>query len=198
MTLEQSSVHLRTQRLLVERPVRRDGGVALARDVLDRQLVDVTGVQVVRAADAYLAKVPEGWELAGIDIGLRPLARRLLPRRRTCPSPGRVIEWADLRAFVPRFADPALPGPSGPATAAGTAGSGVQLGLPARKLHELRAREVAAIIADLGRRRIPPASFPALAAMTRREHISWTTTRATVIRTIKNSIRYPNCEPAFA
>jgi len=162
VTLEQSSVHLRTQRLLVERPVRRDGDVALARDVLDHQLVDVAGVQVVRAADVYLAKIPEGWELAGIDIGLRALARRFLPRRRTCPSPDRVIDWADLQAFVPRFADPALPGPSGPATAAGTAGSGVQLGLPARELHELRAGEVAAIIADLGRRE--QAQVAALAA----------------------------------
>ena len=31
-----------------------------------------------------------------------------------------------------------------------------------------------------------------------REHISWTTTRATVIRTIKNNVRYPNWEPALA
>ena len=31
-----------------------------------------------------------------------------------------------------------------------------------------------------------------------REHISWTTTSATVMSTIKNSVRYPNCEPALA
>jgi hypothetical protein len=54
-----------------------DGDVALAREVLDRQVVDTSGVQVVRAADAYLVDGPQGWELAGIDVGLRSFGRRL-------------------------------------------------------------------------------------------------------------------------
>jgi hypothetical protein len=53
------------------RPVWGDDvAQALARDVLDRQLVDTSGVQVVRAADAYLLNGPHGWELAGIDVAL--------------------------------------------------------------------------------------------------------------------------------
>ena len=87
------------------RPVWADDDVALARarDVLDRQHVDTSGVQVVRAADAYLLNGPQGWELAGIDVGLLSFGRRLVTRRRACPPPDRVIEWAQLHAFVPRF-----------------------------------------------------------------------------------------------
>ena len=79
VTLEQSEVRLRTDQTVVARPVRREGDVALARDVLDHQLVDVAGVQVVRAADIYLVRVSAGWELGGIDVGQWSLVRRLFP-----------------------------------------------------------------------------------------------------------------------
>jgi hypothetical protein len=148
--LTQAGVRLRSDRQIASRPVRAEGDVALARDVLDRQLVDVAGVQVVRAADVYLLNGPRGWELAGIDVGVRSLTRRLLPRRKTCPAPDRAIDWADLQTFVPRFTDTALPG-KGPAAAAGIVGGGVQLGRPAAQLKKLRATDVAAILAELGR-----------------------------------------------
>ncbi len=153
VAIEQSNVHLRATEILVTKPVRQEGDVALARDVLDHQLVDVKGVQVVRAADVYLRRLSEGWELAGIDVGFLSLARRLFPKRRTCPPPHRAIDWADLQTFVPRVAVGGPPGPLGPATAAGTAGSAIQLGSPAKDLHKLRAKEVAAIISDLGRQK---------------------------------------------
>jgi sporulation protein YlmC with PRC-barrel domain len=54
VTLRQTEVRLRSARLSVSRPVRQPGDVALARDVLDHQRVDIIGVQVVRAADVYL------------------------------------------------------------------------------------------------------------------------------------------------
>jgi sporulation protein YlmC with PRC-barrel domain len=62
--LTQAEVRLRSGRQMVSRPVWREGDVALARDVLDHQLVDIAGVQVVRAADVYLLHGPHGWELA--------------------------------------------------------------------------------------------------------------------------------------
>jgi sporulation protein YlmC with PRC-barrel domain len=151
VTLSQTGVRLRSERHMVSRPVRHEGDVALARDILDHQLVDIAGVQVVRAADVYLLNRPNGWELAGVDVGVRAFARRLLPRRRTCPPPDRAIDWAQLHALVPRFTDTASAWKSGPALAAGTAGSGVQLGGPAAQLKKLRATDVAAILADLGR-----------------------------------------------
>lgn len=77
VTLSQTEVRLRIHARMVWRPVWGDGDVALAREVLDRQVVDTSGVQVVRAADAYLVDGPQGWELAGIDVGLRSFGRRL-------------------------------------------------------------------------------------------------------------------------
>jgi len=150
VTLTQAGIRLRSGREMVSRPVRGGADVEVARDVLDRQLVDVAGVQVVRAADVYLLNGPRGWELAGIDVGVRSFSRRLLPKRRLCPPPDRAIDWADLQMFVPRFADTALPG-KGPAAAAGIVGGGVQLGRPAAQLKKLRATDVAAILAELGR-----------------------------------------------
>jgi len=58
VVLSQTGVGLRSDRQVVTRAVRAEGDVALARDVLDRQLVDTAGVQVVRAADVYLLNGP--------------------------------------------------------------------------------------------------------------------------------------------
>jgi sporulation protein YlmC with PRC-barrel domain len=151
VTLSQTEVRLRSDAQVVSRPVRGDGDVALARDVLDRQLVDTSGVQVVRAADAYLLNGPQGWELAGIDVGVWSFGRRLVTRRRACPPPDRVIDWAQLQAFVPRFSDTTTAWESGPTTAAGTTGSGLQLGCSAAQLKELRGPEVAALLSGLNR-----------------------------------------------
>ena len=52
---------------------------------------------------------------------------------------------------MPRFADTTTPWESGPAVAAGVAGSGVQLGGSAAQLKKLHAKDVAAILADLPR-----------------------------------------------
>ncbi len=84
-TLSQTEVRMRSDARVQWRPVLGDDDVALARDVLDRQLVDTSGVQVVRAADAYLLNGPQGWELAGIDVGLLSFGRRLVTRRSACP-----------------------------------------------------------------------------------------------------------------
>jgi hypothetical protein len=136
---------------MVWSPIPQQGDVALARDVLDHQLVDVAGVQVVRAADVYLLNGPGGWELAGIDVGLQSFARRLLPKTKVCPPPDRVIDWAQLHAFVARFTDTTSAWTSGPTIAAGMAGSGLQLAGSAAHLKELRAEDVTALVADLSR-----------------------------------------------
>jgi hypothetical protein len=48
VTLHQTEVRLRSAEQTVSRRARQPGDIALARDVLDRQLVDVAGVQVVQ------------------------------------------------------------------------------------------------------------------------------------------------------
>lgn len=150
-TLSQSEIRLRSDARMDWQPVWGDDDVPLAREVLDRQLVDTSGVQVVRAADAYLLHGPQGWELAGIDVGLLSFGRRLFTRRSACPPPDRVIDWAQLHAFVPRFTDTTTAWESAPTAAAGTAGSGLQLGRSAVQLKELRGPEVAALLSDLNR-----------------------------------------------
>jgi MgtE intracellular N domain len=149
--LGQTGVRLRAAKLVVGTPVRAVGDVALARDVLDRQLVDVAGVQVVRAADVYLVNGVNGWELAGVDVGLRALFRRMLPRRWTSATPFRSIDWADLQAFVPRFDETSGVDPSHPAASAGVTGSSIQFASPAADLRRLRAKDVAALLQDLDR-----------------------------------------------
>jgi sporulation protein YlmC with PRC-barrel domain len=151
VVLTQSVVRLRSTRTTASVAARQAGEVALAGDVLDHQLVDVTGVQVVRAADVYLARVRSGWELAGIDVGVWALLRRLWPKRKSCPVPDRALDWGDLQAFVPRFADQTPAGDPAPAAAAGQSGSSVQIAYPAAQLHRLRAREVAGLLSGLDR-----------------------------------------------
>src|SRR5258705_7352131 len=87
------------------RPASGDDDVALARDVLDLQLVDTSGLQVVRAAHAYLFNGPHGWELAGIDVGLLSFCRRLRTPRRGRPRREAAAGW---RPAAPQAVVPAL------------------------------------------------------------------------------------------
>jgi hypothetical protein len=97
----------------------------------------------------YLLNGPQGWELAGIDVGVRSFGRRLFSWPRACPPPDRLIDWAQLQAFVPRFTDTTTAWRSAPTIAAGTTGSGLQLRCAAAQLRELRGPEVAALLSDL-------------------------------------------------
>jgi hypothetical protein len=151
VTLTQTLLRLQSPGVEADMPSHEAGEVALARDVLDHQLVDVTGVNVVRAADVYLAATGSGWELAGVDVGLWALLRRALPKRRTCPPPDRALDWTDLQAFVPRFPDEAPREATGPAGAANLSGSSMQTAVPAAALHRLRATDVAVLLGGLDR-----------------------------------------------
>jgi CBS domain-containing protein len=129
----EADVQLRSARLDLRDFLRRPGEVLLARDVLDHQLVDVEGAQVVRAADLYLARVQGVYRLVGVDVGLRTLARRLGPTRwRSRPTPERVIDWATIEPF------------GGPVAQ-------VQLRSPRSGLHRLRPGELADLLEDLER-----------------------------------------------
>lgn len=148
VALEQAKATLRKAEILVATPVRQEGDIALARDVLDHQLVDVQGVQVRRAADVYFIRFPDGWRLGGVDVGVRAFGRRLIPKARHCPPPSRAIAWADLQTFVARPSDVSPDA----AAAVGTVGSSLQLGTPAKDVRKLKANEVANLLSDLGRR----------------------------------------------
>jgi CBS domain-containing protein len=136
-------VQLRSARLDLRDFERRPGEVMLARDVVDHQLVDVDGVQVIRAADLYLAWVPQPsggtgaqsrlLRLVGADVGAQTLLRRLGPKRwRGRPTPDKVIDWAAIQPFSGEVQN-------------------VRLRSSHDGLHRLRPGELADLLEDLGR-----------------------------------------------
>lgn len=129
-------VQLRSARFDLRDFVRRQGEVMLAKDVLDHQLVDVDGVQVIRAADLYLADVLGTIRLVGVDVSASTLLRRLGPARwRPLPTPERVIDWAAIQPFGEE-------GENLPHVRLRTSHSG---------LHRLRPGELADLLEDLRR-----------------------------------------------
>ncbi len=77
--------------------VRREGEVLLARDVLDKQLIDVDGKRVVRVNDVQIIQTGNDWRVTGADVSLQGLWRRLAPKGFLgTQRPVEVIDWADV------------------------------------------------------------------------------------------------------
>jgi CBS domain-containing protein len=136
-SVTRGGVTLASARLSLLEFARRDGEVLLARDVLDHQLVDVDGVQVIRPADLYLADAPAAGghvlRLVGVDVSAQTLLRRLGPKRwRGVPTPDRVIDWGTIRPF-------------------GSEVSNVPMRASHEDLRRLRPGELADLLEDLGR-----------------------------------------------
>jgi len=86
-----------TSDILDLRPfTRRDGEVLLARDVLDKQLVDVDGKRVVRVNDVQIIEAANEWRVTGADVSFFGLWRRLAPGVMRSGKPVEVIDWADV------------------------------------------------------------------------------------------------------
>jgi len=131
--LTPTEARLRSAKLDLRDFQRRPGEVLLTKDVLDHQLVDVDGVQVIRAADLFLARVGDDLRLVGVDVSVRSLARRLGPRRwRSRPTPEQVIDWAAIQPFGSEVAQ-------------------VRLRTSHDGLRRLRPGELADLLEDLGR-----------------------------------------------
>jgi hypothetical protein len=129
-------IKLRTARLDLRDFKKRDGEILLAQEVLDHQLVDVTGARVVRASDLYVAKLSSAISLVGVDVGYISLLRRLAPSAfLRHPHSGQVIDWAAIQSFG----------------GSSTAGAGMRLAATRNQLHSLRPSELADLLEDLGR-----------------------------------------------
>ncbi len=77
---------------------RRAGEVLLRRDVLDHQLIDITGRRIVRVNDVQLTRVEGAYRVVGVDISARALLRRLGPRALQGRIIGRqIIDWSDVQ-----------------------------------------------------------------------------------------------------
>jgi sporulation protein YlmC with PRC-barrel domain len=115
---------------------RKPGLVALAHDVLDRQIVDVDGADIVRVSDLVLGRFPDGFRLVGADVSVRTLLRRLgPPSMRRNVAAERVYDWASVAAFSVR--------------GAGEAGSVLRLTNAAAQLGTLRPDELEGLLGDL-------------------------------------------------
>lgn len=95
--LNEQGVRLNSDILDLRPFVRREGEVLLARDVLDKQLIDVDGKRVVRVNDVQIIETANDWRVTGADVSLQGLWRRLAPSgffgtRR----PVEVLDWADV------------------------------------------------------------------------------------------------------
>ena len=127
-----SGVRLRSARLDMRDFVRREGEIQLIDDLLDHQLIDVSGVRVVRSSDLYLASIVGTYRLVGLDVGLQSLMRRLGPASvRRKPTPSRVIDWSTIQP-ISRPAEP------------------LRLGRTRQALHRLRPAELADLVEELG------------------------------------------------
>jgi flagellar motility protein MotE (MotC chaperone)/CBS domain-containing protein/sporulation protein YlmC with PRC-barrel domain len=75
---------------------RREGEVLLAKDVLDKQLIDVDGKRVVRVNDVQLIEADK-WRVTGADVTFQGFLRRLMPKGFYGTNKAvEVIDWADV------------------------------------------------------------------------------------------------------
>ncbi len=96
-SLDENGVRLNNDTLNLQPFVRRDNEVLLARDVLDKQLIDVDGKRVVRVNDVQLIEAADEWRVTGADVSLQGLWRRLAPSGFLgTRKPVEVIDWSDV------------------------------------------------------------------------------------------------------
>lgn len=110
----------------------------LAKNIQDRQIVDMDGRKVVRVNDLRLAVINSGTYLIAVDVGLEGLLRRLgfakplkiFLHLFDCSIPSRLILWDDVQAV-------------------GFGQSGIRLSKETEKISTLHPSDIADIIEDL-------------------------------------------------
>lgn len=150
-TLGPQGVHLKSSSIALDAFERREGEVLLARDMLDKQLIDIDGRRVVRANDLQLYAVDGTVRVTAVDVSSEALLRRLtfgrlfagadprdapppadaspaLKRRRL--GPAKLIKWADVEPLKAGVPD-------------------VRLRLPHQRLSLLHPVDIAHIVDDL-------------------------------------------------
>jgi len=93
----EEGVRLSTDILDLRPFLRRESEVLLARDVLDKQLIDVDGKRVVRVNDVQIIEAAGDWRVTGADVSLQGLWRRLAPAGfMGTKATVEVIDWSDV------------------------------------------------------------------------------------------------------
>ncbi len=130
---DEKGVRINTDILDLRPFQRREGEILLAKDVLDKQLIDVDGKRVVRVNDVQIVDFGRDWHVTGADVSMRGLWRRLMPSGfYGSNSPVEVLDWADVGYL-----------------ATDTATANVQLKSSKDKLSRLHPVEIAQLIESL-------------------------------------------------
>jgi magnesium transporter len=111
----------------------------LARDILDKQIIDTNGARVVRVNDLELARVNGHFYVANVDVGGLGLLRRLglarvaerLAGRLRRDLPHSIISWDDVELLPDRDT--------------------MRLKVPGDKIADLHPADLAEILSDLSR-----------------------------------------------
>lgn len=99
--IERRRVRLSTSRIDLRPFQRRDGEVLIAKDLLDRQIVDVAGRRVVRINDAQLAEYGRTLRLVAADVSTAGFLARVLPRWLVEGRMQRqLISWSQVEYFA--------------------------------------------------------------------------------------------------
>lgn len=115
----------------------QENDLFLARDVLDKQIIDTNGVRVVRVNDLELARVNGNFFIANVDIGSLGLLRRLgltrlgqaISRRLNKQIIPSMISWDHVELL--------------------THDQAMRLKVPSEKMADLHPADLAEIISDL-------------------------------------------------
>ncbi len=99
-SIEPGRIRLARALLDLRRFDRRPQEVLLKADVLDRQVINVEGANLVRANEIELARADGWYRVVGVDVGTRGFVRRLLPRPLArLVSSGSFVDWRDIEPF---------------------------------------------------------------------------------------------------
>jgi CBS domain-containing protein len=129
--IDAKQVQLLTSRLDLRRFERRDGEVLLAKEVLDKQIVDVAGRRVVRVNDAQLAEYRSTLRLVAADVSTAGFLSRVLPRWLVEPRLQRqLISWSQVEFFASDV-------------------QAVKLAIPHNKIARLHPADIAELVQEL-------------------------------------------------
>jgi CBS domain-containing protein len=99
--IDHGRVALRSVRLDLQPFRRRAQEVLLKKDVLDRQLINVDGARLVRSNEIEIARLDGWYRVVGVDVGLRGLVRRLVPRAlANSVGASEFLDWASVEPFT--------------------------------------------------------------------------------------------------
>lgn len=130
-TIRPDAVRLTTTRMDLRPFVRRDGEVLLAKDILDKQIVDVAGRRVVRVNDTQLAQYGRTLRLVAADVSAAGFLGRVLPRSLVEGRFQRqLISWSQVEFFASEVPQ-------------------VKLSIPHDKIARLHPADIAELVQEL-------------------------------------------------